>query len=185
MTSARAIRSINDVTSSKTTMKSLEVPGMCSGGSCDVEDRSVVSRGAGVVGGGIGEDESGTEVLSTSTSGTGCSPLGRSSAISSAASSYCCRRKESGIYKDRSMDKIRGQLSLRSMGCSYGNPRCSKTWHSNLGINRVIASARAGSLRWTFSSKCSNTVITSSEELNQNPSDIRYRAASIAPLRCT
>ena len=65
---------------SKIAKKSQEVQGMCSNGSCDVEDGPVVSGGAGVVGGGTGGDKSGTEVLSTSTSGTGYSPLGRSSA---------------------------------------------------------------------------------------------------------
>ena len=68
-----------------------------------------MSVGAGEVGGGTGGDESGTGVLSTSTStstfGTGCSPLGGSSATSSAASSYCPRIMESGIYNDRSVDK--------------------------------------------------------------------------------
>ena len=62
-----------------TAKKSLEVTGMCSDGCCDVEDRPVVSGGAGAVGGGTGGDESETEVLSISTIGTGCSPLGRSS----------------------------------------------------------------------------------------------------------
>ena len=68
MASARAIRSVNAVTVSKTAKKSLEVPGMCSGGSCDVEDRPSVSGGAGAVGGETEGDESGIEVLSTSTS---------------------------------------------------------------------------------------------------------------------
>ena len=61
--------------------------------------------GAGAVRGGTGGDEFGTGVLSTSTSGTGCSPLGGSSATSSATSSYCWRIMESGIYKDRLVDK--------------------------------------------------------------------------------
>ena len=65
------------MTASKTTKKSLEVPGICFGASYDVEDRPTVLGGAGVVG-----DESGTEVLSTSTTRIGCSPLGRSSAKS-------------------------------------------------------------------------------------------------------
>ena len=41
-----------------------------------------MSLGAGAVEGGTGGDESGTGVLSTSTSGTGCSPFGGSSATS-------------------------------------------------------------------------------------------------------
>ena len=147
-----------------------------------MEDGPAVSGGAGATRGGTEGDESGIEVLSTSTSRTSCSPLGRSSATSSATSSYCCRRMESGIYKDRSIDKTWGQLTRRSMRGSSGNPRCSKTWLSNLGINRGKASARARSLRWTFSSKCSNAVMTSSEGLNQNPSKILYKASSIAPL---
>ena len=60
---------------------------------------------AGAVRGGIGGDEPGTGVLSTSTSGIGCSPLGGSSATSSATSCYCWRIMESGIYRDYSMDK--------------------------------------------------------------------------------
>ena len=52
---------------------------MCYGGSCDIEDGPAVSGGAGAVRGGTEGDESGTKVLSTSTTGTGCSPLGRSS----------------------------------------------------------------------------------------------------------
>ena len=46
------------MTASKTAMKSLEVPGMCSGGFCDVEDGPAVLGGAGVVGGGTEGDES-------------------------------------------------------------------------------------------------------------------------------
>ena len=86
MTSARAIRSTSAVsgaakdavivvsvrTASMTANKSLEVVGMCSSGSCDLEDGLAVPGGAGVDSGGTGADESGTE--------TGCSPLGRSSA---------------------------------------------------------------------------------------------------------
>ena len=87
VTSAWAIRSINAVIASKTTKISLEVPGMCSGGSCDVEDGPTVLGGAGVVGSGTEGYESRTEVLSTSTTGTGCSPPGRSSAESSSTSS--------------------------------------------------------------------------------------------------
>ena len=55
-----------------TANKSLEVVGMCSGGSCDVEDGPAVSGGDGADSRGTRADESGTE--------TGCSPLGRSSA---------------------------------------------------------------------------------------------------------
>ena len=44
------------MTASKTAKKSLEVPGMCSAGSCDVEDRPVVLGGAGAVGGGTEGD---------------------------------------------------------------------------------------------------------------------------------
>ena len=58
MTSAQAICSVNAVTASKTAKKSLEVPGMCSGGSYDVEDGPAVSGGAGAVGGGTEGDES-------------------------------------------------------------------------------------------------------------------------------
>ena len=65
-------------TTSITAKKSLEVTGMCSDCYCDVEDGPAVSGGAGAVGGGTGENESGTEVPSTSTAGTGCSSLGRS-----------------------------------------------------------------------------------------------------------
>ena len=66
-----------------------------------------MSVGTGVVGGGVGGDESRIGVLSTSTStsGTGCSPLGGSSATSSAASSCCWRIMEIGMYRDRSVDK--------------------------------------------------------------------------------
>ena len=106
VTSALAIHSVNAVTASKTAKKSLEVPGMCSGVSCDVEEGPAVSRGAGVVEGGTEGDESGTEVLSTSTIGTGCPPLGRSSAKSSSTSSYGCKRNESGIDRVCSRDKI-------------------------------------------------------------------------------
>ena len=146
-----------------------------------------MSVGAGAVGGGAGGDESGTGVLSTSTSTseTGCSPLSGSFATSSVASSYCWRIMESGMYRDRSVDKTWGQLIRCSMRGSLGNPRCSRTWLSNLGINKGKASARARPLRWTFSSKCSKEVMTSSEGLNQNPSEILYRASSIAPLRYT
>ena len=59
-----------------------------------------MSVGAEAVGGGAGGDESGTGVLSTSTSGIGCSPLCGSSTTSSAASYCCWRIMESGIYKD-------------------------------------------------------------------------------------
>ena len=79
---------------------------MCSVGYGDVEDGPAVSGGAGAVGGGTKGDESGTEVLSTSTTGTGCSPLRRSSAKSSSTSSYGCKRNESGIDRVRSQDKI-------------------------------------------------------------------------------
>ena len=72
MTSAWAICLVNAVTASKTTKKSLEVPGMRFGGSYDVEDGLAVSGGAVADSGGTRADESGTE--------TGCSPLGRSSA---------------------------------------------------------------------------------------------------------
>ena len=66
-----------------------------------------MSVGAEAVGGGDGGDESGTGVLSTSTStsGTGCSPLGGSSTTSYAASSYCWRIMEIGMYNDCLMDK--------------------------------------------------------------------------------
>ena len=142
-----------------------------------------MSVGAGAVGGGDGGDESGTRLLSTSTSssGTRSSPLGGSSAAS------CCywRIMEIGMYRDRSMDKTCVHLILRSMRGSSGNPRCSRTWLSNLGINNGKLSARARPLRWTFSSKCSREVMTSSEGLNQNPFEILYRASSIAPLHCT
>ena len=105
-TTARAILSVNVVTTSKTAKKSLEVPGMCSCGSYDVEDGPVVSGGAEAVRGGTEGDESGTKVLFTSTTGTGCSPLGRSFAKSSSTSSYGCKRNESGIDRARSRDKI-------------------------------------------------------------------------------
>ena len=72
MTSARAIRSVNDVAVSIRAKKFLEVPGMCSDGYCDVEDGPAVSGGVGAIGGRTGGDESGTEI--------GYSPLGRSSA---------------------------------------------------------------------------------------------------------
>ena len=45
-----------------------------------MEDGPAVSGGVRAIGGGTEGDESGTEVLSTSTTGAGCSPLGRSSA---------------------------------------------------------------------------------------------------------
>ena len=66
-----------------------------------------MSVGAGAVGGRVGGDESGTRVLSTSTStsGTRCSPLGGSSATSSAGSSCCWRIMEIGTYRDHSVDK--------------------------------------------------------------------------------
>ena len=64
-----------------------------------------MSVGAGAVGGGTRGDESGTGVLSTSSSGTGRSPLGGSSATSPAASSCCWRIMKSVIYKDRLVDK--------------------------------------------------------------------------------
>ena len=129
-----------------------------------------MSAGAGAVGGGADVDESETGLLSTSTSnfGIGCSPLGGSSATSSTASSCCWRI----IYNDHSVDKTCVQLILRSMCGSSGNPRCSRTLLSNLGINNGKLSARARPLRWTFSSKCSREVMTSSEGLNQNPSEI-------------
>ena len=62
---------------------------------------------AGAIGGGVRGDESGTGVLSTTTStyGTGFSPLGGSSATSSAVSACCWRIMESGMYRDRSVDK--------------------------------------------------------------------------------
>ena len=71
-----------------------------------MEDGPAVSRGAEAVGGGTEGDESRTEVLSTSTTGIGCSPLGRSSAKSSSTFSYGCKRNESGIDRVRSRDKI-------------------------------------------------------------------------------
>ena len=77
------------------------------------------------------------------------------------------------------------QLILHSMHGSSGKPRCSRTWLSNLGINKGKLSARAKPLRWTFSSKCNREVMTSSEGLNQNPYEILYTASSIAPLCCT
>ena len=46
---ALAIRSVKALTASKTAKKSLEVLGMCSGGSYDVEDGLPVSRGARAV----------------------------------------------------------------------------------------------------------------------------------------
>ena len=146
-----------------------------------------MSVGAGAVGGGDGGDESGTGLLSTSTSisGTESSPRGGSSAKSFAASSCCWRIMEIGMYRDRFVDQTCVQLILRSMCGSSGNPRCSRTWLSNLGINNGKLSARARPLRWTFSSKYSREVMTSSEGLNQNPSQILYRASSIAPLRWT
>ena len=146
-----------------------------------------MSVGAGAVGGGDGGDQSGTGLLSTSTSisGTGSSPRDGSSAKSSAASSCCWRIMEIGMYRDRSVDKTCVQLILRSMRGSSGNPRCSKTWLSNLGINNGKLSAQAKPLRWTFSSKCSREVMTSLEGLNQNPSEILYRASSITLLRWT
>ena len=71
-----------------------------------------MSVGAGAVGGGAGGDEYGIGVLSTSTStyGTGSSLLGGSFATSSAASSCCWRIIESGMYRERSIDKTWGQL---------------------------------------------------------------------------
>ena len=81
--------------------------------------------------------------------------------------------------------KSKDNSSAASMRGSSGNPRCSKTWHSNLDINRGIASARARSLRWTYSSKCNNAVMTSLEGLNQNPLDIQNKASIIAPLHYT
>ena len=68
----------NVQTTSITSKKSLEVTGMCSDGCSNMEDEPAVSGGAGAVGDGTGGDESGTEVHSTSTTGTGCSSLGRS-----------------------------------------------------------------------------------------------------------
>ena len=66
-----------------------------------------MSVGAGAIEGGAGGDESGTGVLSTSTSTsrTGCSPLCGSSTTSSVASSCCWRIMEIGMYRDRSVDK--------------------------------------------------------------------------------
>ena len=147
---------------------------------------SSFSRDWAVEGGDRG-DESGTGLLSTSTSssGTRSSLLGGSSAPSSAASSCYWRIMEIGMYRDRSVDKTYIHLILCSMRGSSGNPRCSRTWLSNLGINNDKLSARARPLRWTFSSKCSREVMTSSEGLNQNPFEILYKASSIAPLRCT
>ena len=123
-----------------------------------------VNRGW-VVGGGDRGDESGTRVLftSTSTSRIGCFPLSGSSATSSVASSYCWRIMEIGMYNDRSVDKTCLQLILHSMSGSSENPRCSRTWLSNLGINKGKLSSPARPLRWTFSSKCSKEVMTSSE----------------------
>ena len=95
-------------TASITADNSLELIGTCSGDCCDVEEGQAVSGGAGVVGGGTGGGEFGTEVLSTSTFGTGCSGLGGSSVTSSAASCCYCRIMDSGIYRDRSMDKTLG-----------------------------------------------------------------------------
>ena len=65
------------------------------------------------------------------------------------------------------------------------NPKFSRTWLSSHDINKGRPSARARPLRWTLSSKCSRAVMTSSEGLNQNPSKIRYKASSMAPLRWT
>ena len=146
-----------------------------------------MSVGARAVGGGDGGDEYGIGLLSTSTSisGTGSSPLGGSYVASSVASCCCWRIMEIGMNMDRSVDKTCVHLILHSMRGSSGNPRCSRTWLSNLGINKGKLSARARPLRWTFSSKCSREVMTSSEGLNQNPSEILYRASSIAPLHCT
>ena len=138
-------------------------------------------------GGGDGGDKSGTGLLVTSAStlGTGSSLLWESSASSSATSSWSCywRRKEIGINMARSMVRTRGHLILLSIRGSSGNPKCSRTWLSSRGINNGILSARAKPLRWTLSSKCSKAVITNSEGLNQNPSEIWYRASSMAPLR--
>ena len=64
-----------------------------------------MSVGAGEVGVGDGGYESGTGLLSASTSETGCSPLGGSSTTSSAASCYCWRIMEIDMYRDRSVDK--------------------------------------------------------------------------------
>ena len=145
-----------------------------------------MSAGAGVLEGGDGGDESGTGLLSTSTStsGTRSSPLGGSSATSSGTSSWSLywRTKEIGMVKDRSMERTRVHLILLSMQGSSGNPRCSRTWLNIHGINNGKVSAQAMPFRWTLSSKCSREVITSSEGLNYNPSEIRYRTSSMAPL---
>ena len=177
----------NAQTASITTASSRELTWTCSGDCCEVWEGPAVSVGAGAAGGGDGGDESGTGLLSTSTSisETGSSPLGGSSTASSAASSYCWRITEIGLYRDRSKDKTCVHLILRLMRGSSGNPRCSRTWLSNLDINNGKTLARARPLRWTFSSKCNREVMTSSEGLNQNPSEILYRASSIAPLHCT
>ena len=45
-------------------------------------------------------------------------------------------------------------------------------------------SARVRFLRWTLFSKWNKEVMISLAGLNQKPSDMRYRASRIAPLRC-
>ena len=121
-----------------------------------------MSVGAGAVGGGDGGDESGTGLLSTSTSisGIGSSPLGGYSAASSAASCCCWRIKEISMYNDRSVDRTWVKLTLCSMRGSSGNPKCSRTWLSNHDINKGKLSARARPLLWTFSSNYSREVMT-------------------------
>ena len=140
-------------------------------------------------GGGDGGDKSGTRLLATftSTSGTGSSLLSESSASSSSTSlwSYCWRRKEIGITMAHSIVRTRGHLILFSIRGSSRNPKCSRTWLNSRGISKGILSAQARPLWWTLSSKCSREVITNSEGLNQNPSEIWYRASSMAPLRWT
>ena len=140
-------------------------------------------------GGGDGRDKSGTGLLTTSasTSGTGSSLLLESFASSSGTSSWSSywRRKEIGIPMARSMVRTRGHLILLSIRGSSGNPKCSRTWLNSRGINKGRLSARARTLRWTLSSKCSRVIMTNSEGLNQNPSKIRYKASSMDPLRWT
>ena len=139
---------------------------------------------------GDGGDKFGIGILatSTSTSGTVSSLLWESSASSSATSYWSCcrRRKEIGITMAHSMVKTRGHLILLSIRGSSGTPKCSRTWLNSRDINKGKLSARAARpLQWTLSSKCSKVVMTNSEGLNQNPSEIQYKASSMAPLRWT
>ena len=85
----------------------------------------------------------------------------------------------------RSTIRMASQSRWCSSLGSAGKPMCSNTWHKSLGNRRGVDSALVRFLRCTLSSKWNKDVMTSSDELNCKPSDIRYRASRRDPLLYT